>query len=129
MYKTKRVLIVDDDPSARHALYSLVRSTGCHAEMFESGDILLQHPIEKVVLADCVICDINMPGINGIELQRALAQRGYRLAFIFVTAFVNDRTRRAALAGGALCVLEKPFDPEVLCQWLVSAFGGPDSCR
>jgi FixJ family two-component response regulator len=122
MYETKLVFVVDDDPSARSALHSLVRSVGCNAEMFESGATLLAHSMEKPVLADCIICDINMPGINGVELQNRLVRRGYRIAFIFVTAFMTDHARRAALSGGALCVLEKPTDPDVLCQWLGCAF-------
>ncbi|WP_334023112.1 response regulator transcription factor [Burkholderia gladioli] len=121
MCPTQLVLIVDDDPSVRSSLHSLVRSIGCEARTFESGDSLLLSEAGEIAPADCVICDINMPGISGIELQAALCRRGVTIAFIFLSAYLTERVRDAALAGGALCVLEKPADPDLLCRWLVIA--------
>jgi FixJ family two-component response regulator len=125
MGHAKLVFIVDDDQSVRASLRSLVRSLGCDAETFGSSEALLSLGEHLILLADCVICDVDLPGISGIELQNVLHKRGYLLDFIFLTAYGADDVCEVALSGGALCVLEKPVDPEALCQWIVSAFEFP----
>ena len=125
MGQAKLVFIVDDDRSVRSSLRSLVRSLGCDAETFESSEAFLSQGEHLILLADCVICDVDLPGMSGIELQNVLRQRGYLLNIIFLTAYGADDFSEAALSGGALCVLEKPVDPDVLCQWIVSAFEFP----
>jgi FixJ family two-component response regulator len=122
MHATKRVYIVDDEASVRVSISSLVRSSGFDASTFESGETLLALGVSEISRADCIICDVNMPGINGIDLQALLYKSGCRVPFIFCTAHFTDDMRAAALAGGALCVLEKPVDPDVLCKWLDRAF-------
>ena len=71
----------------------------------------------------CVISDVQMPGLSGLELQEILASEGSRLPIIFVTAFPNAHARRAALQGGATCFLSKPFDGAALVECLENALG------
>ena len=71
--------------------------------------------------ADCLISDVQMPGMNGIELQRELIVQGYRLPIIFVTAFSEMRARAQALAAGAIGFLDKPFSDEELVACLDEA--------
>jgi FixJ family two-component response regulator len=122
MHATKLVLIVDDDASVRASLSSLVRSIGSGANTFDSAETLLALGESEISRANCIICDVNMPGINGIDLQDLLHANGCQVPFIFLTAHFTDALRDMAIAGGALCVLEKPMDPDVLCVWLNRAF-------
>lgn len=74
----------------------------------------------------CVITDVQMPGMSGVELQDRLRARGCRVPFIFFTAFPDEKTRLHALAAGAVCYLTKPFDGDSLVQWLLAAIKAYD---
>ena len=107
------ISIIDDDEFVRSAVRSLVRSLGLGARTFASAEEFLESP--DVDDTSCVITDLQMPGLSGIELQRLLLAQGRRMPIIFVTAFPEDRIRAQAMEAGALGFLSKPFE----CQALV----------
>jgi FixJ family two-component response regulator len=121
----KKILIsiVDDDESIRVATTGLIRSFGFVAQAFASAEEFLQSP--ALDETSCLISDIQMPGIDGLELQRRLASENRRTPIIFITAFPDARIRERALAGGAVCFLKKPFEGQVLIQCVDRALNQP----
>ncbi len=108
--------IVEDDRSVRLAHSSLLRSIGWRVRLYESAESFL----ESGRLADvaCVICDVQMPGLSGLQMQCRLLEKGHTLPVIFVTAFPSDAMRSQALKQGALCLLAKPVDDAEITQRL-----------
>jgi FixJ family two-component response regulator len=100
------ISIVDDDVSVREATKRWVRSLGYSAAAFASAEEFLLSG--KVNDTECVITDVHMPGLSGIELQSHLISQGNRTPIIFVTAFPEERTRTRALEAGAIGFLTKP---------------------
>lgn len=117
------IAIVDDDESVCIGMTSLVRSLGYEVQTFGSAEDFLQSR-ERSGTA-CLISDVQMPGLGGLELQRILAAEGSRLPIIFVTAYPDADIKQLAIQGGALCFLSKPFDGADLIQCLESAVGSP----
>jgi FixJ family two-component response regulator len=115
------ISIVDDDESVREATKGLVRSLGYTAATFGSAEEFLNS--EQRHDTSCVIADVQMPGLSGVEMQRQLIAEGSRLPMIFVTAFPEDRIRASAMAAGAVGFLSKPFNEEHLIGCLDSALG------
>jgi FixJ family two-component response regulator len=113
------ISIVDDDESFRQATASLIRSIGYATAAFASAEEFLQS--DHVHDTACLISDVQMPGMSGIELQNRLIARGHRLPVIFITAFPEEKVRRRALEAGALCFLSKPFSDEKLISCLDQA--------
>src|SRR6185369_456291 len=113
------IAIVDDDESFRRATTSFVRSLGYGTAAFDSAEAFLKS--ERVNDADCLITDVQMPGMTGIELQGRLLQEGHSLPVIFITAFPEMKARAQALADGAIGFLAKPFDDKGLIQCLDEA--------
>lgn len=111
--------IVDDDSSMRDALQGLLQSLGHRAVAFASAEHFLAEA-EPAALA-CLILDVRMPGLDGIALQALLRSRGHRLPILFMTSYVDARTRARALEGGALGFLGKPVDGDALIACLHSA--------
>ncbi len=113
------ISIIDDDASIRAGLNNLVRSLGYIAWTFASAEDFLT----STQLNDtwCVIADVRMPAMNGIQLQILLRDRGCRVPFIFITALPEEHSRRQALSDGAVCYLAKPFDESVLLSCLDTA--------
>lgn len=107
------IAIVDDDDLARAGTGSLMRSLGYNIQTFSSAEAFLQ---SDVVAVDCLISDIQMPGVSGLDLQMALKSRAPHLPVIFLTAFPNDRSMAIALNQGARQYLEKPCPPDDLCS-------------
>ena len=105
--KAQIVSIVDDDASVRVAMESLVRSHGLVAFVFESAEDFLRSP--RVDDSACLVTDVQMPGMSGLDLQDRLIAQGSRVPIIFITAFPEQTIRSRAEAGGALACLEKPF--------------------
>ena len=107
------VAIVDDDESVCRAMKRLVRSLGMEANAFASGqefiDLIETMPSFQ---PDCVVLDVQMPGMNGLEVQERLASSGNRLPVIFITAHDEAGVRDRALAAGAVAFLRKPFNDE-----------------
>jgi len=106
------ISIVDDDQSVREATRGLLRSHGYAAAAFASAEEFLQSGL----LSDtsCLISDVRMTGLSGIELQRHLIDAGHRIPIIFMTAFPEERTRAAAIERGAHGFLKKPFSEHSL---------------
>ena len=114
MSKSKPLIaIVDDDESVCRAMKRLVRSLGMDANAFTSGqefiDLIETMPSFQ---PDCVVLDVQMPGMNGLEVQQRLASSGNRLPVIFITAHDEAGVRDRALAAGAVAFLRKPFNDE-----------------
>jgi FixJ family two-component response regulator len=119
------VAIIDDDASVRATTDSLVRSLGYFVYAFASAEeFLLSNHLDDL---SCVIADVQMPGMSGIELQAHLVTQGYRVPFIFFTAFPDERIRAQALRAGAICYLTKPFDGDSLVQGLQAALKKHDN--
>jgi FixJ family two-component response regulator len=117
------ISIVDDDESMREATKGLVRSLGYEAATFSSAEEFLQS--DSVDTTSCLITDVQMPGLSGIDLQRWLMDRGNRMPTIFITAFPEEQSRARAMQAGAIGFLGKPFSEESLVRCLDSALGRP----
>jgi FixJ family two-component response regulator len=119
LLKAPVISIIDDDPSIRAATDGLVRSLGYRAAAFASAEDYLQS--DRLDETSCVISDVQMPGLSGVELQSLLIARGNHTPIIFMTAFPEERIRRRALEAGAIGFLSKPFDEERLIEHLQTA--------
>jgi FixJ family two-component response regulator len=117
------VAVVDDDESVCRAIKRLLHSEGIRAETFSSGDEFLNTlaAIPSYRPA-CVILDVQMPGINGLEVQRQLAKTG--VPIIMITAYDDLAVRQAALASGAAAYLRKPFNSAILFKAVEMAIDG-----
>ena len=119
MSKLPLLAIIDDDESVLVATDSLLRSLGYIVQTFASAEEFLRS--ERLDDFCCIITDVQMPAMSGVQLQDYLRSQGYRVPFIFVTAFPDERIRARALAGGAICYLTKPFDSNRLVHSLQAA--------
>jgi FixJ family two-component response regulator len=106
------ISIVDDDESMRCAVKSLVTSLGFAACTFASAEEFLQSP--RLDDTACLITDLQMPGLSGIELQKSLLAQDRHIPIIFMTAFPEERIRTRAMEAGALGFLSKPFESQTL---------------
>jgi FixJ family two-component response regulator len=122
--KLPLVAIIDDDASVRVTTDSLVRSLGCRTRTFASAEEFVRS--NHLDDLSCVIADVQMPGMSGVELQAHLRSQGSRVPFIFFTAFPDEKIRAQALAAGAICYLTKPFQGETLFQGLQAALKAND---
>ena len=118
------IVIVDDDESIRDALTSLLRSVGWRAEGFASAEAFFQSG--QVHTTACLLLDVQLPGISGLELQRQLRSSQVRIPIIFITAHGNEAMRAQALQAGALAFFAKPFSGTVLLEAIHTALA-PDS--
>jgi FixJ family two-component response regulator len=112
--KTALIAVVDDDESARSAIHGVLRSVGLKPRSFASAEEFLASGQQSETA--CLITDIRMPGMSGLELQARLAEEGCRIPVIFVTAYGDTRMRTQAMKGGAIVFLGKPFDDNVLLE-------------
>ena len=110
--KTKLVAIVDDDDLMRSALGGLLKAVGLPAQEFASAEEFLNSGQQHQI--GCLIADIRMPGMSGLELQTQLNADRCRIPIIFITAQGDEKMRLQALRAGAVEFLTKPFDDEVL---------------
>jgi FixJ family two-component response regulator len=101
------ISIVDDDEPVRDATKSLVRSLGYHACTFGSADDFLKS--EQLHDTSCLITDVQMPGLSGLDLQDRLVARGHCIPIIFMTGYPDDNVRARAMMAGAVCFLNKPL--------------------
>lgn len=116
------VYIVDDDPSVRRSLERLAQSAGFATRGFASGAEFLaaKHGPGPA----CVVLDLRLPDMHGLEVQRRLARTDPGLMVVVVTGYGDDLTRREALAAGAVAFLPKPFDDQALLDAIRQALGG-----
>ena len=118
------ISIVDDDESVRTALKSLIDSVGFRAEVFCSGEEFLKSPY--LSRTDCLIADVRMPGMSGLELVRRLREQGLDFPVIVMTGHADVPLAVEAMKAGAVEFLEKPFEEEVLLRAVQIALrGGP----
>jgi FixJ family two-component response regulator len=119
VHKVPIVAIIDDDESVRLAIKSLVMSLGFAAHTFASAEEFLHSSLLND--ASCLVADVQLSGISGIDLQRHLVSQGRRTPIIFITAFPDAKVRARALSCGAIDFLAKPFDGKVLVECLQTA--------
>jgi FixJ family two-component response regulator len=110
------VSVVDDDESMRALTCSFVRSLGLIAHAFASAEEFLRSP--RLGETSCLISDVQMPGMSGIELQNALIIQGHKMPIIFFTAFSDKAVEAHAMAAGAIGFLYKPFDSDEMIRCL-----------
>ena len=119
MSKTSLISIVEDDEFFRESLKRLMRSLDYNVEAFPSAAHLLASP--RLAETACLIADVHMPAMTGIELYRHLMEAGYAIPTIIVTAYPNDVDRARALKDGVVCYLRKPVDENRLIGCLRAA--------
>lgn len=113
------IAIVDDDQGIREALDDLVKSCGYESRLFASAEEYLAYDAQSDI--DCMLVDVKMPGLTGIELQAELNKKTMRPPMIFMTSYEDERTRNAAMDGGAFAFLGKPVDVSSLLGHLENA--------
>lgn len=106
MHRAPLIAVVDDDDALRNSLDDLLQSVGFRVQGFASAEAFLQAQPEPETA--CLLLDVRLPGMNGLELQRQLGVMHWRIPIIFVTAYADDDVRAHALAAGAIAVLSKP---------------------
>src|SRR5690348_8233174 len=116
------ISIIDDDPHARDGIRELIESLGYQATAFASADDFLA--AENYADTACLITDLQMPGLNGVELLEEMRARGCPTPVIIVTAYPSEKYRTRALHAGAVGFLSKPFNEEVLIERLTAAING-----
>jgi len=113
------ISVVDDDESVRRSTKLLIASFGYRAAVFESAEVFLRS--RQLHDTSCLIVDVQMSGISGIELQSQLAAMGCSIPIIFITAYGNETSRQQAMQAGAVAFLDKPFSDEQLLKNIRSA--------
>jgi FixJ family two-component response regulator len=114
--------VVDDDEMLRESLPDLLREFGFAAQAFPSGQDFLSS--ENLDETECLILDVAMPGMSGLEVQRELKRRGQLIPIIFITGQKNDDIRKQALKQGAVKFLYKPFSDSALLDAVNEALSG-----
>jgi FixJ family two-component response regulator len=121
------VLVIDDDPSVRKALGRLLRSAGLRVELFESAEEFLAYPLPDVPA--CAVLDVRMPGLDGLELQRRLADSDAGLPIVFITGHGDIPMTVRAMKAGAVDFLSKPFDDQALLSAVRQAIAVHEQAR
>ena len=117
------VAIVDDDASVRQSTDRLIRSFGYRTQVFASGQEFLSSGAAETTA--CLVLDVRMPGMDGLDVQRSLAERGARIPIVFVTGQASDEEERCARSAGAVEFLRKPLPQASLRQAIESAVRTP----
>jgi len=118
MESTPLISIVDDDVSVRQALKSLIDSVGFRAGVFASGEEFLNSP--DVTQTDCLITDVRMPGMSGLELQERLNAAHSGIPIVFISAHEDKEAQARGLRAGAIAFLQKPFSEDSLLGAITS---------
>jgi FixJ family two-component response regulator len=121
VFRPPVISIIDDDASLRAATDNLLRSLGYTVYTFVSAEEFLRSTHFNDT--SCVIADVQMPGMSGVDLQAQLLTQGHSVPFIFMTAFPDEAVRARAMKAGAICFLTKPFDRLTLTRYLDTALG------
>jgi FixJ family two-component response regulator len=117
------ISVIDDDASVRTATNNLLSSHGYVIQTFVSADDFLRSA--RLDESSCVIADVQMPGMSGLDLLTHVRTRGNGVPFIFITAFPDESVRARALKVGAICFLAKPFAGPVLIDCIETALNRP----
>ncbi|MEZ2131938.1 MULTISPECIES: response regulator transcription factor [unclassified Sinorhizobium] len=117
--KKPLIAIVDDDESMREAIKGLMRSLGFDTETFSSADDFLRFP--NLRNTTCLVSDIHMPGMSGIDLHRRLVALGQAIPTVLITAYSDENGRARGLGTDIVCFLTKPFDEQDLLDCIRSA--------
>ena len=120
------ISVVDDDESIRRTTTLLIESFGFRAAAFESAETFLKS--SHLHDTSCLIVDVQMPGMNGLQLQSHLAASGRDIPIIFITAYESQDSRQRAMQAGAAAFLGKPFGDEQLLQIIRSTLRFRDQC-
>lgn len=118
---SKLVAVVDDDESVRESLPDLLRSFAFQVEAFRSAEAFLSSGV--VARTDCLVLDVAMPGMSGLELQQEMARRNLAVPIVFITARTDEIVRATALRRGAVAYLTKPFSEEDIIAAVKAALG------
>jgi len=113
------ISIIDDYASARRTTKLVIESFGYRAAVFESAEAFLNS--DQLSDTSCLVVDLQMPGMNGLQFQRRLAAEGNSIPIIFITSYGNKESRQQAMEAGAVAFLDKPFNDEQLLQNIRSA--------
>jgi FixJ family two-component response regulator len=108
------ISVVDDEESVRRTTKLLIESFGYRAAVFESAEGSLWSGQRHDT--SCLMVDVRMPGVNGLQLQSQLGAEGCSIPFVFITAYGNETSRRQAMEAGAVALLDKPFNDEQLLK-------------
>ena len=119
MCRVPLIVVVDDDDALRNSLDDLLQSVGFRVHGFASAEAFLQ--VQHAPETACLLLDVRLPGMNGLELQRQLGVTHWRIPIIFITAYADDDMRTRALAAGAVAVLSKPCREEDLLNAIEAA--------
>jgi FixJ family two-component response regulator len=125
MPNSSRISVVDDDESMRNALRGLLKSVGFQAELFASAEEFLTSG--RLPGTACLILDVRMPGMSGVELQEQLIATDSAVPIIFMTAHGDEDARARALERGAVDYLHKPFSDDALLGAIARAIGATSS--
>jgi FixJ family two-component response regulator len=117
----RRIAVVDDDHSVGRALRRLLRASDLDAEAYESGHQFLESL--QTVVPDCLVLDLQMPGMSGLALQRQLAKAGIRLPIVVITGHDEPGMQARCLRAGAAAYLRKPLDDTTLLAAIEAAIG------
>jgi FixJ family two-component response regulator len=118
------VSVVDDDASVRISMRRLLRSSGLRAEVFVSAEDFLES--SQFGQTACLILDVRMPGMDGLDVQRRLAETGWRIPIIFMSARASEGEESRALRAGAADFLRKPMSKEALLRAVHAVLDAPD---
>jgi two-component system response regulator FixJ len=125
-----RVFVIDDDEAVRRAIAMLLRSAGIGAESYPSGLAFLDAlPFSGEAPAECVLTDVRMPDLDGLELLRRLKERNFRGPVVVMTAHGDVSTAVRAMKAGAVDFIEKPFDDDALLAMIRTALNAADAPR
>ena len=122
---TIKIMVIDDDEALCSALESMLRTTGFHVGKFSSAEEYLAHPEREI--ASCVILDVRLPGMSGIELQHVLRETGDTVPIVFLTAHGDAAIREMVMKAGARAFLTKPVRRDVLLERVWSALAASSS--
>jgi FixJ family two-component response regulator len=120
--KSAIISIIDDDIATRIALAALMRAKGFDAKAYQSAEDFLQAGAQET--SQCIITDIQMPGLSGIELKQRLNDRKCTIPVIMITARAEERLHALAIESGAFCLLRKPFKSHALLECVERALAG-----
>ena len=126
MKKSTLISIVEDDQPFRESMQRLMTVLGYTAELFPSAAHFLASPL--LAETACLVADVHMPGMTGLELHRQLVHTGYAIPTILVTAYPNEIVRNRALKDGVVCYLSKPVDDDHLDRCLRAALRSDKPC-